>query len=173
MDKIIRIAVIEGFENYIINELGEVINTKTDKVVKQCFRGDYLTVHLSNNEKRARFIVHRLLAIYFIPNPENKPQVNHINGIKTDNRLENLEWCTRKENAQHAVKSGLWKSSDKHKKSASERTILRNQRGVLNIYTGIYYDSVTEAAATINIKMKTLNARLVRKSKKNTPFIYV
>lgn len=83
-------------------------NTNQPKILKNNLqKTGYLSVGLKINEERKTISVHRLVAMSFIPNPDDKPYVNHINGIKTDNRVENLEWSTAKENTDHGIKSGL------------------------------------------------------------------
>lgn len=82
-----------------------------EKILKRWKNKDwYLYIGLYNNWIRKTFKIHRLVALTFINNPENKKEINHINWIKTDNRLENLEWCTRSENIIHSFKV-LWKKS--------------------------------------------------------------
>lgn len=71
--------------------------------------GDYPRVKLSLNGKQSNWLLHRLIAIHFIPNPDNFPEVNHKNGVKTDNRIENLEWCTTQYNIKHSWDTGLSK----------------------------------------------------------------
>ena len=80
-----------------------------EKILKPQMSGyGYLIVGLYNKKtKNKKFIVHRIVAQAFIPNPNNLPQVNHISGIKTDNSISNLEWCTNSENQLHAYKIGL------------------------------------------------------------------
>lgn len=67
----------------------------------------YLSVRLFDGSRYVGRFIHRLVAEAYLPNPENKEQVNHINGVKSDNRVENLEWATRSENGLHAYATGL------------------------------------------------------------------
>lgn len=71
-------------------------------------RKNYLRIRMVGDDGiRKVFSLHRLIALLYIPNTDNKPEINHINGIKKDNRIENLEWSTRSENMEHAYKMGL------------------------------------------------------------------
>lgn len=84
--------------------------TRQCKILKPALNhSGYLAGAVSINNKMIPYTIARLVAKAFITNPENKPQVNHINGIKTDNRVENLEWMTQSENCQHSFDTGLQK----------------------------------------------------------------
>ncbi len=97
---------INGYQNYEVRPNGEVININTGKVLKQCKDdGGYLIVNLYRNKKRKTYKVHRLVAEAFIPNPNNLPQVNHIDEDKTNNCINNLEWCTAKYNNNYGTRT--------------------------------------------------------------------
>jgi len=92
---------IESFENYEVSTLGRVKNTKTDRMMKLNSKGGYLCISLVNTFRQKTFKVHRLVALAFIPNTENKTDVNHMDKNKHNNNISNLEWNTRAENNLH------------------------------------------------------------------------
>lgn len=101
-----NLGQVKSIDHYCSNRTGSGKQTGRVFKIQVSYKG-YLRVALSKNKKKFHTSVHRLIAKAFIPNPENKPQVNHINGIKSDNRIENLEWCTNGENMTHAFKNNL------------------------------------------------------------------
>lgn len=96
---------IRDYGNYEVSNLGNVRSIKTNRVLKLRNNKGYLQVNIFNDDGPKTFRIHRLVAEAFIPNTNNSPIVNHISGNKKDNRVENLEWCTPKENTNHAFKT--------------------------------------------------------------------
>ena len=114
----IKVKEVVGYEGlYLIDSIGNVVSMprrQGSRFVNQykimgtkVNRLGYKEVALSKDGKTKTVLLHRLLATHFIPNPDNLPCVNHKNGIKDDNRLENLEWCTRSYNTKHAYNNNL------------------------------------------------------------------
>lgn len=97
---------IKGFENYEVSNCGEVRNKTTGRVLKPSVtHNGYLRVTLCSDGKQTNKSVHRLVSGAFIPNPDNKSDVNHIDEDKTNNSVSNLEWLTHKENANHGTRN--------------------------------------------------------------------
>ena len=99
---------------YQASTLGRIRNKETGVILKPCVtEWGYKMIHLHYNSKAHTRYVHKLVAETFIPNPENKPEVNHEDGVKTNNHVSNLSWVTHSENNEHAYRIGLKRVSDK------------------------------------------------------------
>lgn len=125
----ITIKAISDNPNYFVCSNGQILGKYGFLYLKQDQDG-YRTVRLCSNGKFTYPRVHRLVASAFIPNPDNKLEVNHIDGDKSNNNVNNLEWCTKSENMRHAYKTGLMYKKGKrllrHKLNISDVIEIKN-----------------------------------------------
>ena len=139
--------------NYKLSNYGKIINEKTGNLLKaQLNQKGYQVIRVTINREKRTFRIHRLVAKYFVPNPDKKVQVNHIDGNKLNNRYDNLEWCSNVENVHHAIKTGLWENVIKGSKAENER---RKRKVVAkNIFTSevLRFNSISEAERFIGTR---------------------
>ena len=165
---------IKNYESeYQISNLGRIKSIRAGKIMKNVLDNNgYLICTLSVSGKRKKFAIHRLVADAFIDNIFNKQQVNHIDGNKQNNISSNLEWVTPKENTNHAWRLGLSKVTDLHKEVARKTMSKTMSKKVVDLQTGIFYDSLTKAADAINSNYNTEKTR-IRQNNKTLRFKYI
>ena len=155
---------VKNYKGYEISDNG-ILKRNGIKLTTPLKRNGYFGKYLKDYKKNE--LIHRLVALAFIPNPENKPFVNHINGIKTDNRVENLEWVTAKENVNHGWSIGLMKINKPNLGKfgkfapASKKVIALDMNGKILSY----HNSITEAAKIYKVSNSSISNCLNNKSK--------
>ncbi len=163
--------VIEFMDGYTVGEDGEIVslNYRNTGVAKALTHSNtsgnlrYKAVHINKNGKSKMMLVHRLVATSFIPNPEGKSQVNHIDGDPSNNHISNLEWVTSKENMRHAIDvlgfnpaSGKTYNGSEHVSAVKVRCIDTNR----------VYDSMRDASDDTGVLRSKLT--LVCQGKRRT-----
>lgn len=162
--------IIDDFTDYKVNEKGEVYSIKTNKILKQYKKKNYLGVCLYKDNKRKFRLVHRLVANAFIDNPYNLPQINHKDENTMNNNVSNLEWCTAKYNSNYGThKDKIRKrmlennpfKGKKHTEKSKEKMRLakigkESKRKREVIIKGIKYDSITNAMKQLNVGTKKI-----------------
>ena len=143
-------ADIEGYESlYAISSKGRCWSYKTKKFLKETINNDgYLRFSLFKNGKHKRYLAHRLVAKSFVDNPNQYPEINHINENVKDNCAENLEWCTHKQNINYGSRNKKVSIALKNNQNSAKR--------VQNIDTLNIYDSLTKAEKETGIDLSQI-----------------
>ena len=147
-----RVAPVKGYEGlYVVTSEGSVIGLRSGKELKTTNVRGYLRVKLYRNAQPKMYLVHRIVADAFIPNDDNKSQVNHKDGNKSNNNVENLEWVTQSENQVHAYINGL--NSPTH---ANEVTKKKVEQKKLNGELLRVWNSMSDASRATGIPISNI-----------------
>lgn len=149
---------IANYSGYEVSNFGSVRNSVTKHVMKPWSVHDYQYIGLRAKGCKRNRSVHRLVAEAFIPNPLNKPEVNHLDGDKRNNFVSNLQWSTSSENIQHAIRTGLFTPYKLPPYS-------KPGKRVRIVETGEMFDSLTDCAKHINGFKTAISACLLGKVK--------
>lgn len=163
---------IAGFERYYeIDESGNIRSIRGALTMKQYVNEKgYSTVGLMGDGVKKRFKVHRLVAIAFIPNPDNKPQVNHKDFNKLNNHVSNLEWATGKENTRHAQLGGKIPTATPKQKVGEYP---KRCQKIINTSTGAVYDSVYHLSKALCLTPKYIRKKLGGEIPNDTPYAWL
>lgn len=166
---------LKGYDGlYMISNLGKIYHLKRKRLLSMSLRGGYNRVWLFDADKvKKQNSVHRLVGENFILNPLNKPEINHIKGIKKDNRVSEIEWCTRSENAKHASDLGLYPKICTKPRHLIDRDTRKMMKKVINTETGEIYESTKMASEKYGIKRSTLIHYLIGTRNNLTPLKYL
>lgn len=129
-------VTINGYPNYKIDRKGNIYNKKNQKMRFYVSHNGYLNATLYRDGVNKKFRVHRLVAEHFLNPDESRRFVNHKDGNKLNNSVENLEWCTSRENTEHAIKTGLIKPKKGKAHKLSKRIIATDENGDTTYYYG-------------------------------------
>ena len=158
---------VDGFDNYLVSNFGNIKNSKTNKILKLINNSEgYKVINLFKNKKVKMFRVHRLVGMAFLENLDNKPMIDHIDNNPSNNNFKNLRWCSQKDNLANQGKRENNKSGykgvcfDKHAKKYKANIMINGKKKHLG-----YYESVEDASKAYEEKAREIHGDFYYKNK--------
>ena len=158
---------------YLVSNTGEVKSVKTGRIRKQNInpKGYYfINISLGSRESKISIKVHRAVAETFLTNENNYPVINHKDGNKLNNNVDNLEFCTHQQNTEHAIKLNLFNPSEIAKRNRND--VIRNKKRVMSVENAKCYDLVLDAGKEYNPSNPQSGRRHITRSLTNNSTAY-